>query len=421
MTSAQDNNHEAQIKALAQAAAAAADDQLREVVRTVDALSARGRADALIAPLRPRLAEIQVAHKLRFARLLFLPLDALIVPAARWKPSDNTLPRSIVLPLVHVVEAAIGKQAAEIKARIRAHTTADTDVIEAVGPPLWRDAAEILARPDLTMNEQWRHTAMSERMFHAMRYQVASLLRQAPALDTLVRETASGLVPPDPWAISAMARTVSTECPDALVKFAVMLVTRHAGAASVLHELGTNRSVVSLRKASEEAAQFLLDRMEDSGTTVPHKDLAAFTASMRRLATMLNELDHDMMSRVRRDQIRVLRGRLDHDCQVRLRDSVTHDFVAHLHAALADDTELAIEKLEDTARTLRVLEIVGRSLGSPSVYQAIITPAVEALEALPPVAGTALVHRVRLLEIMAGSERAMALLERDYCPVNENP
>ncbi len=50
-----------------------------------------------------------------------------------------------------------------------------------------------------------------------------------------------------------------------------------------------------------------------------------------------------------------------------------------------------------------------------------MTQAAEALEALPPTAGTALAHRVRLLEIVAGSDRAMTLLERDYRPVNDDP
>lgn len=421
MAPTQDSSHDANIHALARAAANSADEQLQEVVKTVDAMASRGQADALIAPLRPRLAEIHFAHPLRFARLLFLPLDVLIVPAARWKPSGNTLPRSIVLPLMHVVEAAMGKQTAEIKGRIRAHSTADTDVIDVVGPPLWSEAAEILARPDLDMTEQWRHTAMSERMFHAMRCQVAALLRQAPALDTLVRETASGLIPPDPWAITTMARAVATECPDALVKFAVMLISRHAEAAGVLYELGANHSLLGLRKATEQAADLLLDRLADSGAIVLHKDLAAFAVSVQRVATLLSELDHDMTPRSRRDQIRTLRGRLERDCQVRLSASVTNDFIARLQASIADRTEPGAEKLEETARTLRMLEIVGRSLGGQAAYQAIMAPAADAIEAMRADATMALADRVRLLEILAGSDRALALLERDYRPINESP
>src|ERR1700761_895719 len=155
-----------ELQQLGRAAAESADHRMHEVVRTVDAMASRGHADALIAPLRPRLGAVQIARPLRFARLLFLPLDVLIVTPARWKPADNTLPRSIILPLTHIVEAALDKRAGEIKGRIRAHSTADTDVIDLVGPSLWTEAAAILADAGLDVTEQWRHTAMSERMFH---------------------------------------------------------------------------------------------------------------------------------------------------------------------------------------------------------------------------------------------------------------
>jgi hypothetical protein len=413
MTSPPTDAAHPEIHQLGRAAADSADEQLQQVVRTVDALASRGHADALIAPLRPRLAEIHVAHPLRFARLLFLPLDVLIVSPARWQQSDHTLPRSIVLPLMHIVEIAMGKQTAEIKGRIRAHSTADTDVIDVVGPPLWSEAAKILASPDLEMTEQWQHTAMSDRMFHVMRRQVAALLRQAPALDTLVRETASGLVPPDPWAITAMARAISTECPDTLAMFAVMLVNRHAEAASVLYELGSNRSLLGLREATEQAADLLLERLESSGAVVSQKDLTAFTGSVQRIATLLGELDHDMAPRSRRDQIRDVRSRLERDCQVRLTASVTNDFIAPLQASISDRADADAEGLEETARALRLLETVGRSIGSTAVYQAIMAPAADAIEATPPMGGIRLADRVRLLEILAGPDRALALLERD--------
>ncbi len=235
-----------------------------------------------------------------------------------------------------------------------------------------------------------------------------------------MRETGSGLVPPDPWAITGMARAVSTECPDALAKFAVMLVNRHAETASVLYELGANHSVLGLRKATEQATELLLDRLENSAAIVPHKDLAAFAGSLQRVATLLGELDQDMTPRVHRDQIRTLRSRLDRDCQIRLQAGVAHDFLARMQASIADWTEPGAETLEETARTLRVLEIAGRSLGAQAAYQAIMTPAADAIEAMPADTAVPLADRVRLLEILAGSDRALALLERDYLAISDD-
>ena len=64
---------------------AARDEQLARVVAVVDALPARGAADTLIAPLRPRLATLRPTRPLNLTRLLFTPLDPLIVPSAEWR------------------------------------------------------------------------------------------------------------------------------------------------------------------------------------------------------------------------------------------------------------------------------------------------------------------------------------------------
>ena len=64
----------------------------------VDAMPNRGAADQLIAPLRARLAHLRPPRPLRFARLLFLPLDPLIVPAARWRAAQPAIPRTVIPP-----------------------------------------------------------------------------------------------------------------------------------------------------------------------------------------------------------------------------------------------------------------------------------------------------------------------------------
>jgi len=121
------------------------DEQVRRVVATVDALAARGAADHVIAPVRLRLGGMQVAHPLRLARLLFLPLDPLIVTPVDWKPGAPTLPRSIIAPMTRLVEAGLGARAGAIRQAIRKHTTADTETVGTVGADAWPEAAGILA------------------------------------------------------------------------------------------------------------------------------------------------------------------------------------------------------------------------------------------------------------------------------------
>src|SRR5689334_24255463 len=86
----------AEIREVARGLASARDEQIMQVVAMVDAMPNRGPADQLIAPLRPRLARLRPPRPLRFARLLFLPLDPLIVPAARWRAEQPTIPRTVI-------------------------------------------------------------------------------------------------------------------------------------------------------------------------------------------------------------------------------------------------------------------------------------------------------------------------------------
>ncbi len=68
-----------EIRAVTREVAGADDARVMRIVATVDAMSARGPADELIVPVRHRLAALRPPRPLRFARLLFYPLDPLIV------------------------------------------------------------------------------------------------------------------------------------------------------------------------------------------------------------------------------------------------------------------------------------------------------------------------------------------------------
>jgi hypothetical protein len=74
--------------------AAAQDHQIARVLQIVDGLESRTEADHLISALRKRLAELRPMRKLNFDRLLFAPLDPLIVNAPDWTPAaEACVPR----------------------------------------------------------------------------------------------------------------------------------------------------------------------------------------------------------------------------------------------------------------------------------------------------------------------------------------
>lgn len=394
------------------------DEQVRRVVASVDALASRGSVDHLIGPLRARLGDLRPARPLRITRLLFLPLDPLIVGPSRWHPDGPSLPRSMIPPLTRIVEAALADAGASIQRIIAGRTTADSETIVAAGAELWPRAAAALA--SATIPARWGDTGLADRQFTPLARQVAALLAQAPALDKLVFETANGLLPPDRFAVETMVRTVTMTCPDALPMLAIMLLSRLSQSAGVLYELAANRSLIGLKAAAEGAADLLLHRLEASRAIVAHRDLPTFSTAVRQMITFLAELDHDQASRGRREQVRELRQRLDRDCQELFARGLTTQFLQPLEAA-ADGAPAPVERLEEVARGLRVLEAEGKAIGDSAVYREQLATAASMLEELPPAHGAGLHDRVRLLEILAGPERALALLEREAGPLSSVP
>ena len=77
------------IRALGQAVRGASDSQLLKIAAVVDAQPDRDQLDDLVAGMRPRLARLRPPRPLRFERLLFTPLDPLIVPPQRWRPASS--------------------------------------------------------------------------------------------------------------------------------------------------------------------------------------------------------------------------------------------------------------------------------------------------------------------------------------------
>ena len=74
-------------------------EQIRRIVAMVDGLADRGGLDALLAPLRPRLAVLHPARKPSLRRLLFVPIEPLIVPPGNcsvvsWRSCGRHLGRS---------------------------------------------------------------------------------------------------------------------------------------------------------------------------------------------------------------------------------------------------------------------------------------------------------------------------------------
>src|ERR1700749_138881 len=93
-----------EVRQLRSELASAQDAKIHRVLELIDSLAKRDEADAMIAPLRERLAKLKPRRKFNFARLLFTPFSPLIVHPSDWSRESSNIPRTALGTLARYVE-----------------------------------------------------------------------------------------------------------------------------------------------------------------------------------------------------------------------------------------------------------------------------------------------------------------------------
>ena len=132
------------LRQLQRALLTTSDAQLARIVGVLDKLEGRGGTDALIAPMRGRLAGLTLARPLTFARLLFIPIDPLLVPGPAWTRGRLGVPRTALLPVATQVRTDLGGLADEVDAMIRGGRADDAALVRRAGTLQWPAAAAAL-------------------------------------------------------------------------------------------------------------------------------------------------------------------------------------------------------------------------------------------------------------------------------------
>jgi hypothetical protein len=399
----------------------ARDEQIARVVAMVDALPDRGAADGLIAPLRGRLAQLRPARPLRFCRLLFTPFDPVIVPGSQWRPGSPSVPRTALDPIAEAVRAELGPGAAEIEAFIAGKTTADTATIARAGNGLWPAAARILVRADAPP-PQWAQTGLPAAAYRELARAVAAVLTQATDLHKLTERITLGarLRPEDVLRIldTSAGRTADAHTREAWGMLLAILLTRLPQADAVLRAaiagglIGPN-SV--MRAAADQAIDIVLGGLETQGGEagpIGGSELSEAGAEVTRILSLLEGLEDGPVTGERRRRVHQLRQRLEESCRTRFEAGLTTELVAPLMLLRpgADTTE--VTGLEDTARDLCKLEAASRKLNPRSGLEAQLQRTAGEIGGMGPDGGLELADRVRLVEILAGADAALALLDR---------
>ena len=401
------------IREVSRGLAAARDQQILQVVAMVDAMPSRGPADQLIAPLRSRLARLGPPRPLRFARLLFLPLDSLIVPAAHWRQEQPTIPRTIIPVLAASVEAAMGLMGQKVASMIEGHTTRDHEVVKEAGGLLWRRAARMLL--DAPLPEGWETTGLGAHVHKPLSRRIGALLFQAERLRDMTADAAQGLAPPEVTAVQALLVDAIGYDPDVQPMLIALLVARIPECVPLLARVATllgERSGALLRLAGEQAADVLLDQLGAPGGAEGHlggQDLAEAGATVRRLTLLLGALEGETSTPDRRDRLNDLRGRIKSGCESLFTERLVTDLLEPLRACSPDSGPEAGWELETAARGLRALETEARRTGGEKTYDRLLAQAADTVREIMDQGGLERVEGLRLLEIVAGPEAALTL------------
>lgn len=408
----------ADIRALGADLAQADDVKVLRVAAMLDELAGGQVAQALMDPLRPRLAALRPSRPLRFARLLFTPFDMLIVPARAWRPGDPTLSRAAMPVIAATVRAALPDLSQGIDAEIAGRRTDATQLIAETGSRLWPAAAEVLA--SVPPPRDWDATGLPIAVWPAIAQSSAIVLERAPALHGLIRDARPGAVEPDENAIRAVLRGVPETPPEGSAMVMRLVLEQIPRTAPILRRMITMSRDLTEKRVLQQALDRGMDEMLDhlQAETGVIRDLgqasiASAGEEVRRLADLLDDLENDPSGPRRKGRLQTIRDTLDTACQARFATGVEQGIVSPLArpgARVAGATQVAMER---RARELKTFESAARLMGGSRKYTAMLGQAARAVESAGDSGALSTGRVVRLVEILLGSDAAEEIYLRN--------
>ena len=265
---------------------AASDAQIAQIVALVDALPDRGVADALIAPLRRRLARLRPHRPVSFTRLLFAPLDPLIVEAPAWRRGSLSVPRTALAPIAKAMRTVLQPEAEATDAEGRLGPILPQRMAE-LAIAIWPRAAILLdsanAPPD------WEEAAgLPAGDYPAIAATVAALLAVALEIETLA---ITGGAPEEEAVRVILGRTAPRGGEAVSAVVAAMLA--RLSAPGLILTLGIEATGSNPSKAIDHAIDYTLERLQaafDTDSAIA-LDTARAVRDSDRIADMLDHLD----------------------------------------------------------------------------------------------------------------------------------
>ena len=393
------------MKAMQASMVTAADTQVRQIVALVEAMAQRGEADRLRAPLRSRLAKLRPPRPVGFTRLLFTPIDPLVVPAPAWRRDGLLVPRTALTPIANALRAALPQERAKVAEESRLCAMSPSRLME-VASGLWLRAAAVIDAT--TPPSGWAEaTGLTEADYPPIAAAITAVLSVAADIQALTMLQ-------DATSENALRIILGRTAPRgsrALSAVVVVLLARLAGSGRIL-SLATEAAGSNPPRAVDDAVEHTLDRLQaaiDADAAVgPDVGQAALDAG--RLVGLLREMEPSAATRPdRKRRLEHLRRGADRLCRQRFAAALQDELLAQLEGLPTAPDDAAVESLEVSARGLRRFETNARQLGSGERYDALLRGCLAPFQRSDSPLG--LEERVRLVEILVGAEKALALMQ----------
>jgi hypothetical protein len=392
------------------------DDKVRRILDLIEGVSDPAVNEAVFGPLRSRLAALKPVRPLRFTRLLFHPLDPLIVPAHEWRASEPTVPRAAIMAISRVVRTGIGDLADAVDATIAGHGTDAVQAVDRAGEMLWARAGEVLAVAPPPVD--WADTGIRHADYAALAHSIAAVLRRAVWMESLYRDRAAGALEPNTKIVNDIMRNIASEPGQGYAMIARLMLLRSPDAAPLMRDIVLRRrdpgEMASLRAAVANGTHEVLTYMESASglaTEIGRVDIAGAGGEVRRMVALLLQIENDAEATRHRPRLKAIRGKLDTVCRDRFATGVREVLVAPLEAVSGPITKAGQTQLEAGARDLRTLESVGRTVGSPASYDSLLSKASETVREAVGAGTLTPMRGVRLVEILSGPEAAVSLYQ----------
>jgi len=382
----------------------ASDSTILRITQVIDTLPKRGATDRLLDGLRPRLGALRPPRPHALSRVLFTPLDPVIVATGAWRQESPSIPRSMIPPVTALIRAHLPNLAA-VEASLATGDEPDRQ--------LWTDAASILA--SVPVPEQWSLAAFQVEtgikpkalqpllgVIRLLFAHVQLLQRPLPereltidAIRPLLLEAArSG---PLDWGIVLALLFEQTATPAALLE-QVLVLTHETGFAHQLED--SLQSVIGT----------VVDRLERA-TPQPAVSDEALDAQARRATRLAGFSSLRGNMAVFTGQLAQRRRQMALECSAQLVGGLREAPAACVPAGpLAPQAEQqAAERLEARLRALRRLDLAARPLGGAEGREQLLADAAAFYAGGAAPDWLTRADRLRLCEILVGAEAALRL------------